>query len=688
MSAPLVPRLLVAFATALLLVGCGRRVRPQRTHELPAAESFPAPARCSARTVERVALFGDVHVHTSLSLDAHLQGTRLSPDDAYRFARGEPVPVLGAPGGQAQLERPLDFAAVTDHAEFLGVVEACMDPATEAFRTAGCRLFRRAHRSAFVMLNARLTASRGSLRYPELCGPRARDCVVGEAAAWRRIRDAAERHLDRSADCRFTTFIAYEWSASPLVGLRRAANLHRNVIFRDHHVPDLPASYLRTGTLEGLFEALEVECLAADFGCDALSIPHNANLSAGTMFRAWGENVGDRWDARHARRRARVEPLMELIQHKGASECVPGTALGDERCGFELVPYQDLAHAKRDQREAPDPAGTLRHGLTRGLALGALFGVNPFEVGVIGSTDTHLGLPGAVDEHAFLGGGGAGESGGEAASRALPDRAFFSGGGLAGVWAEENARDAVFDALRRRETFATSGTRLRVRTFLGDDVPEDFCEREDRVARGYATGVPMGARLPLEARSPRLAVFAEADPGTEAHPGAPLTRMEVVRGRLEPGGHVRVDVFTLADDEGPPADPRTTGCAVRAGARSLCATWRDPDFDASVPAFYYVRVLEAPTCRWTTRACLPELPLDCTLPASELERACCDPAVGLHPPACVTVDCARTPADRCCVDARVEPMIRERAWSSPNYTGPHGVVAPAGASTPRPAEAP
>ncbi|MEO0321693.1 MAG: DUF3604 domain-containing protein [Myxococcota bacterium] len=657
----------------VVLAACGRRAPPQVTHALPPSESFPAPERCAERHPERVALFGDLHVHTALSLDAHLQGTRLAPDDAYRFARGEPVAVRGAPGGQAQLERPLDFAAITDHAEFLGVVEACVDPATEAFRTAGCRLFRRAHRSAFVMLNARLTASRGALRYPELCGPRAHDCVSGEATAWRRVRDAAERHLDRSGDCAFTTFIAYEWSASPLVGLRRAANLHRNVIFRDHHVPDLPASYLRTGTLEGLFEALEVECLGAGFGCDALSIPHNANLSAGTMFRAWGETLGDRWSARHARRRSRFEPLMELIQHKGASECVPGTALGDERCGFELVPYRDLAQAKRDQQESPDPAGTLRHGLTRGLALGALFGVNPFEVGVIGSTDTHLGLPGAVDEHAFLGGGGAGESGSGTGSAALPDRAFFSGGGLAGVWAEENARDAIFDALRRRETFATSGTRLRVRTFLGDAVPEDFCAREDRVAQGYATGVPMGARLPQRARAPRLGVIAEADPGTDAHPGAPLARLEVVRGRLGEGGHVTVDVVPLVEDEQVGGDPLEAGCAVPEGPRTLCATWSDPDFDADRPAFYYVRVLEAPTCRWTTRACLGELPLDCVLPASDLERACCAPAVGLHPPECTTVDCARRPNDPCCEEARVEAMIQERAWSSPIYTGPEGL---------------
>ncbi len=628
--------------------------------------------RCRERDPNRRAFFGDLHVHTSLSLDAHLQGNRMSPDDAYRFARGERVGVqphdeAGRALRSAQLERPLDFAAVTDHAEFLGVVDVCEDPDSEAYESRGCRMFREDPDYAFIAMNAHLVSADRGLRYPRLCGDDAERCLEGEVTSWVDIQNAAERHYDRTEDCAFTTFVAYEWSASPALSLRNVANLHRNVIFRSNVVPRVAAGYLLARNASELFDYLEQYCIEDGSGCDALAIPHNANLSSQMMFEPWTSRVSARFTARHAARRRRHEPVHEIIQHKGASECVPWGPAEDEACGFEMLPYTNLAAAKRDRRTRAQEQSMMRYGLGRGLALASSLGANPFEVGFIGSTDTHLGLPGAVEEDAFLGGGGAGESG----AAGLPDRIYFGGGGLAGVWAEENSRGALFDAIRRREVFGTSGTRIRVRTFMGDDVPDDFCGRRDRIEAGIAGGVPMGARLPSDARAPRLAVVAQADLGTPAHPGARLQRIELVRGVLREGGSVEVTVSTIAGDPtaGEGRDP-FEGCAPPdVGDAELCAVIPVPDFDPEARAYYYVRVLEVPTCRWSTRQCLAE-PLDCTTPDSPLERACCRPSAGLHPRRCATVDCASDPSDACCEGHRVEPMIRERAWSSPVYTGP------------------
>lgn len=669
-------------ALGSFILGCGQTAsqaavvaageRAPRVDFTPAVETL---GRCSDRDPNRRAFFGDLHVHTSLSLDANIQGNRITPAMAYRFARGERVGIQphdadGVPTRWAQLERPLDFAAVSDHAEFLGVVDVCADDESTGYNRMECRAYRDDPDEAFIWINAYLAQHPRRLDYPQLCGDDATACLAGEARLWVQIQNAAEAYYDRGEDCEFTTFVGYEWTGSPALSFRRVANMHRNVIFRNNIVPALPSGYLRSRTPQELFRSLDEECVSAESGCDVMVIPHNANLSNGTMFLPW---IRSPWLLRkdftpeQARERAFFEPLQEIFQHKGASECVPFGTTGDEACAFESVPYRGLAHAKMDRRETPDERDSLRYGLARGLEMTREIGVNAFEFGFIGSTDTHLGLPGAVEEFAFLGGGGAGESGAEG----LPDRIFFSGGGLAGVWAEENSREGIYQAMRRREVYGTSGTRMRVRTFMGDDVPSDFCERTDRLEQGYEHGVPMGARLSSSASGPRLAILAHADLGTEAHPGAKLQQIEVIRGQLQPDGSVSISVIPVAGDPdaGAGRDPYE-GCEPSdAGEVELCAVWEDPSYDASAPAFYYVRVFETPTCRWSTLQCLEEAP-DCESPSSARDRACCAPSAGLHPRRCAAVDCALVEDEECCSEFRVEPMLRERAWSSPIFTGP------------------
>jgi hypothetical protein len=613
----------------------------------PAAGGGPAPfARsetrepCASYNVLRNPYFGDLHVHTALSLDASTQGTRAMPADAYRFARGEPLGVqpfdaAGQPLRRLRLTRPLDFAAVTDHAELFGELTICETPGLPGYDALPCVIYRHWPRLAFFLANSQVSNDVAPRRF-HFCGPDGAVCRNAAHTPWQVVQEAAEGAYDRTAACRFTSFVGYEWTGAP-----GSNNLHRNVIFRTDVVPDLPVTYVEAPRPEQLWRQLDDACRGKP-GCEFLTIPHNSNLSNGLMFQTVTAD-GRPITAADARARAAMEPLAEIMQHKGDSECRLGPETTDELCGFEKLPYQNFQANYISWLAAPAPAASfLRNVLKEGLAQEERLGVNPFKFGLVGSTDTHIAAAGAVREDQFIGHGGAGVPP-DSTTPALPEDIELNPGGLAVLWAEENSRDALFAAMRRREAYGTSGPRLIVRFFGGWDYPSDLCDSAAFVERGYAGGVPMGGDLPPRRgalRAPSFAVWALRDPGG-GEPTAPLQRVQIIKGWIA-DGQPRERVYDAADS----ADVDLATCQPRgAGFDHLCAVWRDPDFDPARHAFYYARVVQNPTCRWSTYAC-HAAGVDCTRPASVPE--------------------AFAP----CCDARYPATIQERAWTSPIWYTP------------------
>jgi len=619
---------------------------------------------CTAHDPLRQPFFGDLHVHTSFSHDAYIRATRTTPRDAYRFARGHAVTLPDGTGALTRvvsIDRPLDFAAVTDHAEFIGETRACITPGSPAYGTDMCQRMRtvtpdEGQRSIdFILWGAPL----GMPEPPDdhaFCDETGVACDAAAQLVWQQIQAAADEAYDRTAACSFSTFVGYENTAAP-----GGRHLHRNVIFRNADVPARPASYMETkqaGAPQPLWDALDADCRNAGGACDALVIPHNSNLSGGGQFQ-------DPLDAADGLRRQQNEPLVEIHQAKGNSECRfdrlagRGVATVDELCTFEQDPRINQIQTAPI---ATYPARNLvRNVLKDGLALADTLGANPFTLGFIGSTDTHVGTPGNVDERRSTG-----HEGYEDASppERIRDEFATNPGGLAVVWAEENSRDALFAALRRRETYATSGTRPVVR-FFGGALDGVECGAPDLVARAYDTGTPMGGQLgPVRgSASPRFAVVAMKDPGTRGLPGSDLERIQIVKGWVDGEGVTRetvVDVATANGDAGvDPATCEPTG----GGAAELCAVWEDPDFDPRERAFYYARLLETPTCRWSTRLCR-------------------DQGVDPFAPDCAAQALAVAPNGdfaHCCSAEATEPFLgpitRERAWTSPIWYDPDGIAA-------------
>ncbi len=591
---------------------------------------------CAAYAPLRSPYFGDLHVHTTFSQDASTQGTRNRPRDAYRFARGERLGIQPYDGDTAlrslKLERPLDFAAVTDHAELMGETRICETPGLPGHDSLSCWIYRNYPRVSFFLMNA--NSSRPGATRHGFCGPDGVHCREAALLPWREIQAAAEGAYDRSSACRFTTFVAYEWTGGTLF-----SNLHRNVIFRNERVPELPTGTFEASHPEDLWRALRADCLEGGEGCDAIIIPHNSNLSAGLMFQTV-DSDGNPLTVEQARVRAELERLVEVMQHKGDSECRLGAGTTDELCGFEKLSFENFS-GKFVPFLAREPGAQnfVRWALTEGLVQRQALGANPFKFGLLASTDTHLGTPGAVREDRHPGHGGAGPSAAKELPKGLPDDLEFNPGGLAVLWAEENTRDALFEAMRRREVYGTSGPRISVRFFAGWSYPRRLCISPSFVETGYAQGVPMGGDLPplpqapgAAPPAPRLALWALRDPGTPDRPGTKLERLQIVKGWVEQGEH-REAVYDVA------AGPHG------AGADSLCRVWVDPDFDSDAPAFYYARVLEIATPRWSALVC-DARGVDCADPQSvpaEL-KPCCDP--------------------------RHRRTIHERAWTSPIWYTP------------------
>jgi hypothetical protein len=638
--------LLVSGVSGLLLA-CSAAMDPA---PVPSAAQ-PEARACADHSATRNVFWGDLHVHTGISRDAWLSDVRTSPDDAYRFARGEeimipPMSDSGRATQKVRIDRPLDFAAVTDHAEGMGTMAICADSEHPASNSEWCGYFRRLPPHPGFGHPPDLPPTREI--FEGICGgPGLPLCQEARSTPWRTIQRAAARWNDTSSECSFTTFLAYEWS-----GARGGPLLHRNVIFRNAVAP-LPVSSQWDPTPHDLWRRLEAECTQAGNGCDVLAIPHNSNTSQGTMFAPeypGAESAED--EARQARRRRDLEPLVEVMQHKGDSECDTGMAgvLGtpDELCGFEKLfpgvpPCDEIDRSQGLFQHCSGPANFARTGLAIGLAEEQRIGVNPFEYGLIAATDTHNATAGAVAETGWFGAVGKRDAT-PVARLTGPGRnrgTMNNPGGVAAVWAEENSREALFEAMRRRETYGTSGPRMTVRFFAGWDYPEDLCGQPDLVERGYAGGVPMGGSLMPAAASgaaPAFVVSALRDSGTGSTPGNLLQRIQIIKVWPGEGGNVHQRVVDVVGHGAAEADVDLDTCEVRGvGSEQLCSVWRDPEFDPKQPVAYYARVLENPSCRWSRRQCL-------ALAESERPATCRDG-----------------------IDAQ---SVQERAWTSPIWYRP------------------
>jgi hypothetical protein len=615
-------------------------------------------AQCTDHNPLRNLYFGDLHSHASFSFDAWIWEAWLPPVHAYRFAKGEgirlpPVDEDGLGTRTLRIDRPLDFAAVTEHSEFLGEVEACLSPDSGVYDIPLCRLFRQGTDASFMFFGLPLALPIPG-RPRSICGGGGTDCEALAREMWKRIVEAAEAEYDRTSACTFTTFPAYEYTGSA-----GGSTLHSNVIFRNTIVPDLPVSYFEAATPWDLRAELKSGCMDSLPGCDVMAVPHNPNMSNGKAFIAEypGED-GPEEQRRLAALRARMEPVAEIFQHKGSSECMNGLSgvPGDEDplCGFENLhpaPITDCG----DETGVLGGAGVgcisrwdfIRNVLLAGLIEEERLGVNPYKLGFIADTDTHNMSPGAVAEDRYAGHLGKLE---DTPQKRLgpfgvtPIGIRTNPGGITGVWALENSRDAVFEALRRRETYGTSGPRIRVRFFGGWDLPGDMCEQEDFPETGYRTGVPMGGDLPPwpgGGAALRIFVCAERDPGTQGRAGTPLQRIQIIKGWLEGDGQAfagRLKVFEVAGsrENGAGVDPESCE-SWGVDYERLCTVWTDPAFKPDERAYYYARVIENPTCRWSA--------LECNRLSAEDRPASCS-------------------------DGDPPRTIQERAWTSPVWYSP------------------
>ena len=632
----------------------------------------------------RKPFFGDTHVHTRYSFDSYISSQRNDPWDAYRYAKGEAIYLSNEWGEQtlrAQIQRPIDFTAVTDHGEFLGQISVCTsDSSRLGYWWPHCIMTR--SNNYYVQLLAagwwsHLGVADESAEKGKSFACTLSDCDEGEMAFWTNIQQAAEDHYDRSENCEFTTFVGYEYTDAP-----DFKNMHRNVIFRNANVTERPITTYDTGTYKfpDLWRKLRAECIDGQENCDVLAIPHNPNLAGGVMYPdpASQEDIDNRLF---------FEPVVELVQHKGASECrydrlaQAGVDTQDELCDFEQIKADNLSMLGsvngevQTDRAAEVPIdqfarrNMIRNVLKDGLAYQQANGINPFKMGFVAATDTHSATAGGAEEDNYVGHLGRRDAG----YRNVQDHFYSNPGGHGVVWAEENSRDSIFEAMRRKETYATSGTRPIVRFFGGWGYPEDMCDSTERVAQGYAGGVPMGGDLDSapEGKSPVFMVSAIKDAGIPSNPGTDLQRIQIIKGWVDADGNTHEQVFDVAGspDNGATIDPQNCNRIGR-GHTSLCTVWKDPGFNADENAFYYARVLENPTCRWSTLQCQ-------TAGVNPFSEECPQQAAE----ATLLLQEQGATGDiygKCCIDEEYEPfytpVIQERAWTSPIWYSAEATV--------------
>ena len=552
--------------------------------------------------------FGDTHLHTSFSMDAGAFGARLGPKDAYRFAKGEEL--TASSGQQVKLSRPLDFLVVADHSDGMGFFPQLMGGDPELLATPQGRKWYdeiRGGQGAAAAMDIIVSFGKGELPkgFPK----------PGTSAyrnAWQQTIKAAEAYNEPG---RFTAFIGFEWTSNT-----GGNNLHRNVIFRGNGAQAGLVEPFTTLPPLGSDNPVELwKWMAAaeqKTGSDVLAIAHNGNLSNGRMF-PMVEAFGKKLDKDYVQTRARWEPLYETTQTKGTGEAHPFLSPNDEFANFEIWDKGNLDGTVVKTKDMLD-LEYARAGLKNGLKLEAQFGTNPYKFGMIGSSDAHTGLA-AMEEDNFFGKTAPQEPGPERLTNVFIDNPKtgvrimdweVSASGFAAVWATENTREAIFDAMKRREAYATTGPRLIVRFFGGWDFAPGDANHRMPATVGYAKGVPMGGDLSKapQGKTPTFLVAALKD-----SIGANLDRIQIVKGWLDKDGKTQERVYDVAVSGGRTIDadgrcktpvgntvdvPNATWTNT-IGGPELIAVWKDPQFDGSQRAFYYARVIEIPTPRWT-----------------------------------------------------------------------------------------
>lgn len=504
--------------------------------------------------------WGDLHVHTAYSLDAWGYGTIKTPADAYRFARGGELTLDDELS--VKLDRPLDFMAVTDHAEWFDLLYICTDPewsddpycdimTEKAGRATGSEVF-----AEYVLP----TITKATPQPTPICAKDAEHCDNSRRSQWGRIQEQTNAADD---PCHFTALNGYEWSATP-----DFSHNHRNVIFRDENVTPDAIDYMRYPNPLSLWQELDKQC-KAEAGCQAIAIPHNTNMGDGKSFDIETETNEVR------ALRARFERLVEIHQEKGSSECLYAFGQPDEDCNFQQyltrssTPTEPKDYSQQEWEKMR--SGYVRALLTRGLGVYSESGINPLQLGIISSTDNHAATGGFVEEDKWLGSVfGIGDL-----DKTMV-RQRWNPGGLVAVWAEENTRHSLFDALKRREVYATSGPRMQVR--LQGSEKELSCDADNYL------GVPMGGSFKELKKAPHFRIQALYDE-------TPLQSIEIIKGEFR-DGELRETTIPVWQE--------------RKGGLHICMNWTDPDFDSKAPAFWYVRVLEAPTLRWSAHHCRKE----------------------------------------------------------------------------------
>lgn len=540
---------------------------------------------------DRQVFFGEQHLHTSSSADAFAFGTRTTPDDAYRFGKGEAIK-MSSTGEMVKKSTPYDWVAVTDHAVYLGVMPMLLDPTSPMKDTE---------------IGKMMAAGKGDEAFQQLFNSVALNEAIPYmvdskimSPAWKKQVDAANRHYEPG---KFTTLIAFEWTSQP-----NYMNLHHNVFFRDDTGPDKVFSSFDSEHREDLWTYQEYQ---RSLGHENFSVPHNSNVSNGGMFAVHTSN-GDPIDAEWAKRSARNSPAVEMLQTKGASETNPALSPSDEFADFE----QGFKHRLGSNGMiASLDRSFVRNALIDGVGFKEMIGENPFKFGIVAGADNHTSTSNN-EEFNFHGSHGEADKTAKVRMSSMSSPAgeapiMFGTAGTTAVWAPENTREGIFDGIVRKETYGTSGTLIRTRFFGGWDYDDDVLDDKDWVKTAYTDGVSMGSDMPIlkdTSKAPTFIVWASKDPES-----GNLDRIQIIKGWYDETGNSRQKVYDVAWSDGrkmndsgklPPVgntvnipDASYTNTI---GDSSLSAVWTDPDFDPTRHAVYYSRVIEIPTPRWST----------------------------------------------------------------------------------------